>query len=93
MHPPNLGYVPREVGLLGYLLELRRSSLRELSCDYPFLLILSHFIPVLRLLRGIHGLTRPIQLPLLNLYLRCHVHDSLDRLLHVRSSHLQVSSP
>ena len=40
MYSANLGYVPREVGFLGYLLELRWSSLCKLSCYHPFWSIL-----------------------------------------------------
>ena len=86
MHSPNLGYIPREVGILGYLLELCRGSLRKLSCYRFSWLNLRLSVPVLRLLCRIHGLTRSIQIPVLDFYLRCHVHHPLDCLLHVRFS-------
>ena len=43
-------------------------------------------ISVLRLLCRIHGLTRPIQISVLGFDLHCHVHYTLDCLLHVRLS-------
>jgi len=84
MHSPNVGYVPRKVGLLGYLLELRWGPFRELSCYRSPRSALRISVPVLCLLCRIHGLSRPIQVPVLNFHLRCHVHHSLDCLLHVR---------
>ena len=90
MHSPDLGYVPREVGLLGDLLELCWSSFRKLFYRRSFFSILS-FIPVLCLLCRIHGLSRPIQIPVFDLYLRYHVHHTLDCILRVRFSRLQFS--
>jgi hypothetical protein len=40
MHSPDLGYLPREVGLLGHLLEFRGSSFRKSFCHLPLRLIL-----------------------------------------------------
>ena len=90
MHSPNLGYVLREVGIHGYLLELCRGPLRKLTRYRYLWLNLRLFLPVLRLLCRIHGLTRPIQIPVLDFYLCCHVHHALDCLLRVRFSCLQL---
>ena len=84
MHSPDLGYVPREMGFLGYLLELRRSSFRKSFCYLPLRLILRLSALVLRLLCRIHGFTRSVQIPVLDFYLRYHVHYSIDCLLRVR---------
>jgi hypothetical protein len=56
MYSPNLGHVPREVGLYGYFLEFRWRPIRmpqlPLTCGFKLTIILDICV-----LCGLHGLT------------------------------------
>ena len=60
VYPTDLGYVPREVGFHGHLLEFCRCPLREsmqLSDPVIFFIFFAHIAADLRLFGCLHGLT------------------------------------
>lgn len=71
------------MGILGYLLELRRSALRKCPPSFPSVPQPQLCVLVLHLLRRLHGDTRARQIQVLHAHLRPPVLHSLDGLLHV----------
>lgn len=85
MHSSDLGYVPREMGLHGHLLELRWCSLRAcITHTYrPFYLKLEYYLSDIHLLGRLYGLARSVKVQVLHADLRCALCDVADGLLHV----------
>jgi len=69
------------MGFHGYILELCRSPIRK----YHIFLMCSHCqcFAVLRLLSGLHGFSRSIDLSILCSWLHCYLYHFNNRLLHV----------
>jgi len=75
------------MGFHGDILELCRRTFRKASLVYGEKVTADVFALDLRVLSRLHGISRSIEIRVFDLRLYCHIHYSIDRLLHVGVLH------